>query len=164
MLDSDNDGNDNTIEKRLAALGVTLPEAPKAMGNFEPYLIEGNQLFISGQIAIDLSGNTMQGKLGDSVDIAQGQVAAKYCAIGILARAKAALKNINRIEKLIKLGAFVNATPDFTQHPAVVNGASDFMVQALGEQRGRHVRFAVGSASLPGNASVEIEAVFRIAQ
>lgn len=153
----------NDIEKNLAQLGITLPESPKPMGNFLPYLIEGENLYISGQVSIDASGNILQGKLGETVDIADGQLAAKRCAIGVLARAKSALGDLNRIERLVKLGVFVNAAPDFSEHPKVANGASDFMVAVLGKDKGTHVRFAVGSASLPSNASVEIEAVFKIA-
>jgi len=150
------------IENRLESLGITLPDAPKPLGNFAPYLIDGEYLYISGQISIDLNGNIHRGKLGETATLEQGQIAAKWCAVGLLARAKAALGTLERIEKLIKLGAFVNAAPDFTDHPKVVNGASDFMVAALGEEKAKHVRFAVGSSSLPAGASVEIEAVFRI--
>lgn len=152
----------NNIEKRLNMLGVQLPDAPQPMGNFLPYLIEDSNLYLSGQVSIDLAGNILQGKLGETVTLADGQLAAKYCAIGLLARAKAALGDLNRIERLIKLGVFVNAVPDFSKHPAVANGASDFMVEVLGKEKGSHVRFAIGSASLPSNASVEIEAVFKI--
>jgi enamine deaminase RidA (YjgF/YER057c/UK114 family) len=150
------------VEQRLEELGVTLPAAPKAMGNFLPYLLDGPQLYISGQVSIDNDGKIIQGKLGKDVDLNTGQEAAKYCAIGLLARAKAALGDLDQIEKLVKLGAFVNATTDFTSHPQVVNGASDFMVNVLGKEKGSHVRFAVGSASLPSNAAVEIEALFKI--
>jgi enamine deaminase RidA (YjgF/YER057c/UK114 family) len=132
------------IEAQLESLGFTLPDAPKAMGNFAPSLIDESNLYISGQVSIDLNDKIIQGKLGDNLTLEQGQEAARYCAINLLARAKAALTNIDRIEKLVKLGAFVNATPDFSQHPQVVNGASDFMVNVLGKKKGRHVRFAVG--------------------
>ncbi|MCG8492187.1 MAG: RidA family protein [Sneathiellales bacterium] len=150
------------IETRLESLGITLPEAPKPLGNFAPYLIDGEFLYISGQISVDLGGNIHRGKLGETVSLEQGQVAAKWCAVGLLARAKAALGTLDRVEKLIKLGAFVNAIPDFIDHPKVVNGASDFFVEVLGPEKANHVRFAVGSSSLPAGAAVEIEAVFRI--
>lgn len=151
------------IEQSLKELGISLPDAPKPLGNFAPYLVDGNYLFISGQISVDLNGKILTGKLGATVTLEQGQEAARYCAIGILARAKAALGgDLDRIEKLLKLGAFVNATPDFSAHPKVVNGASDFMVQVMGPTMANHVRFAVGNASLPSNAAVEIEALFRI--
>jgi enamine deaminase RidA (YjgF/YER057c/UK114 family) len=152
----------NDIENNLEKLGIVLPKAANPMGNFVPYLIDGSNLYISGQVSIDAEGNIIQGKLGDVIDLKAGQEAAKFCAIGLLARAKAALGDLGRIERLIKLGAFVNSTSDFSNHPQVVNGASDFMVQILGQEKGRHVRFAVGSPSLPSNAAVEIEAVFKI--
>ncbi len=151
------------IDHALSELVIELPDAPKPLGNFAPYLIDGDYLYISGQISVDLDGKILTGKLGDDVSLEQGQIAARYCAIGILARAKAALDgDLDKIEKLLKLGAFVNATPDFAAHPKVVNGASDFMVQVMGHTRANHVRFAVGSGSLPSNAAVEIEALFRI--
>lgn len=152
----------NSIEKNLASLGVILPQAPRPLGNFAPYLVDGEFLYISGQISIAPDGRVIQGKLGQDIEIEQGIEAARCCGIGILARAKAAIGDLVRIERLIKLGGFVNAHPDFSEHPKVVNGASDFMVQALGPEKANHVRFAVGSASLPANAAVEIEAVFRI--
>ncbi|MGH1439703.1 MAG: RidA family protein [Cellvibrionaceae bacterium] len=152
----------NEIEKKLNELEVQLPEPRKPAGTFLPYLIEGSNLYISGQVSIDEAGNVIQGKLGQTLDLTEGQSAAKRCAIGVLAQAKAALGDLNRVERLVKLGAFVNAAPDFSGHPKVVNGASDFMVEVLGEEKGAHVRFAVGSSSLPSNAAVEIEAVFKI--
>ncbi|MGH1440638.1 MAG: RidA family protein [Cellvibrionaceae bacterium] len=152
----------NDIEQRLKALGIVLPEAPKPMGNFLSYLLEDTNLYVSGQVSIDNEGKVVRGKLGGTIDLAAGQQAAKYCAIGLLARTKAALGDLNRIEKLVKLGAFVNASPDFRDHPKVVNGASDFMVDVLGEKKGAHVRFAVGSSSLPSGAAVEIEALFKV--
>ncbi len=153
----------NRVESRLNELGVKLPEAPRPLGNFAPYLIDGEYLYISGQISVDVDGNVHRGKLGESATTEQGAEAARHCAIGLLARAKAAVGDLDRIEKLIKLGAFVNAIPAFGDHPKVVNGASDFMVQVFGPEIAEHVRFAVGSSSLPSNAMVEIEAVFRVA-
>lgn len=153
----------NDIEKNLAQLGIELPEAPKPMGNFLPYLIDGENLFISGQVSVDESGKLIQGRLGDTLSVSEGQLAAKYCAVGLLARAKAALGDLNRIDSVIKLGVFINASADFSEHPQVANGASDLMVAVLGKDKGMHVRFAVGSASLPSNASVEVEAMFKIA-
>ncbi|GAA6174428.1 RidA family protein [Sulfitobacter pacificus] len=150
------------VENRLSELGIEIPEPPRPLGNFAPYLIDGDYLYISGQISVDVAGNIQRGKLGQSATIEQGVEAARHCAIGLLARAKAALGDLDRIEKLLKLGAFVNAVPEFADHPKVVNGASDFMVEVFGSEVAEHVRFAVGSSSLPGNAMVEIEAVFRI--
>ena len=152
------------IEDNLKRLGITLPSPPKALGNFAPYLVDRDMLYISGQISADLDGKPITGKVGAQVSLERGTEAARYCAINLLARAKAAIGELDRIERLIKLGAFVYAEPEFTDHPKVVNGASDFMVEVLGTDRATHVRFAVGASSLPANASVEIEAVFRIRQ
>ncbi|MGR3622707.1 RidA family protein [Pseudophaeobacter sp.] len=152
-----------SVEQTLAGLGIELPPAPQPLGNFAPFLVDGDYLYISGQISSAPTGGIITGKLGQDLDIETGIKAARYCAIGILARAKAALGELDRIEKLIKLGAFVNASPDFGDHPKVVNGASDLMVQVFGPDKANHVRFAVGSPSLPSQAAVEIEAVFRIA-
>ncbi|WP_420412899.1 RidA family protein [Roseibium sp.] len=152
----------STIEESLAKHGIKLPPAPKALGNFAPYLVDAPYLYISGQISADLNGKPITGQIGGETTIEHGYQAARFCAINLLARAKAALGDLNRIERLIKLGAFVNAQPGFSQHPKVVNGASDFMTEVLGPEKAGHVRFAVGSSSLPSNASVEIEAVFRI--
>lgn len=154
----------NTIEENLQKLGVELPDAPQPMGNFLPYLIDDSMLYISGQVSIDSEGRLLHGRLGENVDLTTGQLASKYCAIGLLARAKSALGDLNRIERLIKLGVFINSTPDFSEQPKVANGASDFMVEVLGKEKGSHVRFAVGNASLPSNAMVEIEATFKINQ
>ena len=150
------------IEAALEKLGVTLPDAPQPLGNFAPYLVDGDQLYISGQISVNADGKVLTGALGDSVSWEQGYEAARFCAIGLLARARAAIGDLDRIEKLVKLGAFVNAVPGFADHPKVVNGASDFMVEVFGHDKANHVRFAVGSSSLPANASVEIEALLRI--
>nr|WP_319384903.1 RidA family protein [uncultured Roseibium sp.] len=152
----------NDIEASLARLGIVLPPAPSALGNFAPYLIDGSLLYLSGQISADLQGKPITGKIGSEQSVEHGYEAARTCAINLLARAKAALGDLGRIERLIKLGAFVNAVPDFAQHPKVVNGASDLMTEVLGREKANHVRFAVGSSSLPSNASVEVEAVFRL--
>lgn len=151
------------IEQRLTALGITLPDAPNPLGNFLPYLVDGNHLHISGQIALDAEGGVIAGQLGETLTVAQGVFAARQCAIGLLARAKAALDgNLDRIEALVKLGGFVNAASEFAEHPQVINGASDLMVDVLGSDRGAHARFAIGTPGLPANAAVEIEAMFRV--
>jgi enamine deaminase RidA (YjgF/YER057c/UK114 family) len=118
-------------------------------------------LFVSGQIARAADGKVATGKLGQSVGIEQGQAAARLCALNLLAQAKAALGSLDRIEQVVKLTGFVNATPDFKDQPQVVNGCSDLLVEVLGE-RGRHTRSAVGVASLPGDSSVEVEGIFRV--
>lgn len=152
----------STPETSLASLGLTLPETAKAAANYVPYVISGNQVFIAGQIPF-LNGEKMhQGKLGDNFSVEQGQEAARACALNVLAQAKAAVGgDWSKIIRCVRLGGFVNATPDFDQHPAVINGASDLIVGALGEA-GKHARAAVGVSSLPFGVAVEIDAVFEI--
>lgn len=151
------------IEKRLSDLGITLPAPSGAAGNYVPYVISGNQLFISGQVPLSPEGLKFQGKVGDAFSLEEGQEAAKLCVINILAQAKAACGgDLSRLNRCVKLGGFVNSTPDFDQQPAVINGASDLMVAVLGEA-GRHARTAVSAANLPFNVAVEIDAIFEIA-
>jgi enamine deaminase RidA (YjgF/YER057c/UK114 family) len=150
-----------TIEARLAELGITLPEAPNPVANYVPYAISGNLLFISGQVAKGADGKIVTGALGQDVDIDAGQAAARLCALNILAQAKAALGSLDRIVQVVRLTGFVNATPAFTDHPKVVNGASDLMVEVLGD-KGRHTRAAVGVSSLPLGSAVEVDATIAI--
>lgn len=151
-----------TIETRLAELGVTLPDAPAPAANYVPFVLTGNLVWVSGQISMDETG-LITGKLGADLDAAAGARAARTCAIALLAQLKAATGGeIDRLVRVVKLTGFVNSAPDFTDQPVVINGASDFLVEALGE-KGRHARSAVGTASLPKGVAVEIEAVFEIA-
>jgi enamine deaminase RidA (YjgF/YER057c/UK114 family) len=148
-------------EARLKALGLELPAAPPAVANYVPFLIAGDLLFISGQISKRADGTILTGLLARDATVTQGQEAARACALNILAQAKAALGSLERIVQVMRLTGFVAATSDFTDHPRVINGASDLVVDVLGD-RGRHTRAAVGVASLPLNASVEIDAIIRI--
>jgi len=150
-----------TIEARLAKLGITLPEAPNPVANYVPYAISGNLLFISGQISKGADGKIVTGALGNDVDVETGQKAARLCALNILAQAKAALGDLDRIVQVVRLTGFVNATAAFTDHPKVVNGASDLMVEVLGD-KGRHTRAAVGVSSLPLGSAVEVDATIAI--
>lgn len=151
----------SAIENRLAELGVTLPDAPAPAANYVPWVISGNTVYISGQISQDASG-MIKGKIGADLDIAAGAAAARACAISLLAQLKAATGgDIDRMARLVKLVGFVNSTVDFTDQPKVINGASDFMVEVLGD-KGRHARSAVSAASLPFGVAVEIEAIFEI--
>lgn len=152
----------DTIETRLQSLGVTLPEAAAPAANYVPFVITGNQLFVSGQIPMGPNGIEHVGKLGDTYSVEEGQAAAKLCAINLLAQAKAALGDLEKVARLVKIVGFVNSTGDFTEQPKVVNGASDFLVEAMGE-RGKHARSAVSAASLPFGVAVEVEAIFEIA-
>lgn len=153
----------NSVEQRLASLGIVLPPAPAAVANYVPTCLAGDLLFVSGQISRTGGGETITGKLGGGVDIALGREAARVCALNILAQAKAALGSLDRIGRIVKLTGFVNATAAFKDHPQVVNGASDLLVEILGD-KGRHTRSAVGVAGLPLDAAVEIEAIIAVAK
>lgn len=149
------------IEAKLATLGVTLPDAPAPAANYVPFVVDANTVYVSGQISSGPDG-LITGKLGADVSIEDGAAAARSCAISLLAQLKVACGgDIDRLDRVIKLTAFVNSTADFTEQPKVVNGASDFLVEALGD-KGRHARSAVSAASLPLGVTVEIEAIFAI--
>ncbi|MCV0428794.1 MAG: RidA family protein [Roseibium sp.] len=143
-----------TIEARLNDLGITLPEAAAPAANYVP-------LFVSGQLPMQDGKIQITGKLGGELDIDAGKAAAKLCAINLLAQAKAATGNLEKVSRLVKIVGFVNSTGDFGDQPQVINGASDFLVEAMGD-KGRHARSAVSAASLPFGAAVEIEAIFEI--
>ncbi len=150
-----------TIETRLAELGITLPDAAAPLANYVPFVVVGNIVHVSGQISQNASGQ-IKGKIGADMDVAQGAEAAKYCAISLLAQAKKACGgDLSRLVRLVKLVGFVNSTPEFTDQPKVINGASDFMVAVLGDA-GRHARSAVSAVSLPFGVAVEIEGIFEI--
>ncbi|GGB58697.1 hypothetical protein GCM10011316_33460 [Roseibium aquae] len=150
-----------TIAARLAALGVDLPKAAAPAANYVPFVQTGNQLFVSGQLPMGPDGLAYKGKLGADVSVEQGQAAAKLCAIHLLAQAQAALGDLEKVARLVKIVGFVNSTAEFENQPQVINGASDFLVEAMGD-KGRHARSAVSAASLPFGAAVEIEAVFEV--
>lgn len=150
-----------TIESRLAELGVALPDAPAPAANYVAFVQSGSLVHVSGQIAMDADG-PVKGKLGDTMTVDQGAAAARLCAISLLAQLKAACDgDLDRLVRVVKLTGFVNSTPDFTDQPKVINGASDFMVETLGES-GRHARSAVSAAALPLGVAVEIEGLFEI--
>ncbi|MGE3918418.1 MAG: RidA family protein [Hyphomicrobiaceae bacterium] len=150
------------IEGRLQTMGLSLPGAPAPVANYVPTVEVGGLLFISGQVSRKADGSMITGRLGAGLDAAAGREAAKVCALNLLAQAKAALGSLDRIARVVKLTGFVNSDPSFNQQPQVVNGASDFLVELLGDN-GRHSRSAVGVAALPGDAAVEIEAIFAVA-
>ena len=149
------------IEARLKALDLVLPETKGVLGSYVPFLHLGGQLFISGQLPLVEGKVAVAGKVGAELDTAQGQEAARLCALNILTQAKAALRDLDRIVQLLRLNGFVNAAPGFADHPKVLNGASDLMVKILGN-KGLHTRIAVGCASLPLNAAVEVDAIFAV--
>lgn len=149
------------IEARLKGLGFELPAAPPAVANYVPFVVSGDLLFVSGQLSKASDGTLVTGKLGDSLTVEDGYRAAQLSALNVLAQAKAALGELARVGQVLRLSGFVAATAAFTDHPKVVNGASDLVAQALGEA-GRHSRIAVGVPSLPMDAAVEVDAVIRI--
>ncbi|MBL3703607.1 RidA family protein [Sulfitobacter sp. BDSS02] len=150
-----------SIESRLAELGVTLPDAPAPAANYVPYVQTGDIVYVSGQISQDANG-PVKGKLGADLGAEEGAAAAKLCAISLLAQVRAACGgDLDRLVRVVKLTGFVNSTADFTDQPKVINGCSDFMVEALGDP-GRHARSAVSAASLPLGVAVEIEGIFQI--
>ncbi|MEP1354402.1 MAG: RidA family protein [Tateyamaria sp.] len=150
-----------SIAARLADLGVTLPDAPAPAANYVPFVQIGDIVYVSGQISNGADG-LIKGKLGADMEVEAGAAAAKTCAISLLAQVKAACGgDIDRLVRVVKLTGFVNSTADFTQQPQVINGASDFLVEALGDA-GRHSRSAVSAASLPLGVAVEIEGIFQI--
>lgn len=151
-----------TAEQRLAALGIELPKAAAPAANYVPFMRTGNFLFTAGQLPLKAGHLIATGLLGQDLDATKGQEAARQCAINILAQAKAALGDLEDIAKIVKITVFVASTPDFTTQHLVANGASDLLVAVLGD-RGKHARSAVGVASLPLNAPVEIEAIIEVA-
>ncbi|NRA31117.1 MAG: RidA family protein [Parvularculaceae bacterium] len=150
-----------TIDEKLAERGLTLPKAAPPLASYVPYIQSRNLIFISGQLPFQ-DGNIVQGRLGENMSVENGAKAAEACALGIVAQIKAALNgDFGRIRDLVKLEGFVACTPDFTDHPEVVNGASDLMAD-LFCQRGQHCRTAVGVPSLPRGAAVEVAAIFSV--
>lgn len=148
-------------EEKLAQLGVTLPDAPAPAANYVPFVQVGDIVYVSGQISQGPDG-LITGKLGDTVSVEDGAAAARTCAISLLAQVKAACGgDLDRLVRAVKLTGFVNSTPDFTDQPKVINGASDFLVEALGDA-GRHARSAVSAGALPLGVAVEIEGIFQI--
>jgi enamine deaminase RidA (YjgF/YER057c/UK114 family) len=151
-----------TVEKKLAAQGIVLHEPPSPVANYVGFVRTGNLLFISGQVCFDPQGKLIaKGKLGAGVTVEQGNAAARGCAINLLAQVKAALGDLDKVVRVVRLGGFVNSAPDFLDGPKVLNGASDLMVAAFGD-KGRHARTTVGVASLPADAAVEVEGVFEV--
>lgn len=146
------------IEARLVELGIELPQAAAAVANYVPYVIDGGQVWIAGQVPFWNGAVKYTGSVGDAVSLDDAVDAARVCALNILAQAKAALGDLDRVTRIVKLGGFVNAVPGFTDHPKVINGASDLMVEIFGD-KGMHARSAVGAAGLPLGVPVEIDAV-----
>ena len=150
------------IDARLQELDIDLPDAPAPAANYVPFVISGNLVFVAGQIPFTGGEIKHNGKVGSDYSVAEGKDIARICALNIIAQVKAACGgDLDRVVRCVKLGGFVNCADDFTQHPEVVNGASDLMVEVFGDA-GRHARFAVGSNALPRGVPVEVDAVFEI--
>jgi enamine deaminase RidA (YjgF/YER057c/UK114 family) len=151
-----------TAEKKLSELGIVLPTPASPVANYIPFTRVGALLFISGQICLDAGGNLVaKGKLGRGVSIEDGQKAARACAINVLAQVKAALEDLDKVKRVVRLGGFINCDPSFLDGPKVMNGASDLMVAVLGD-KGRHARTTVGVAVLPSDAAVEVDGIFEV--
>jgi enamine deaminase RidA (YjgF/YER057c/UK114 family) len=150
------------IDARLKELGITLPEAPMPAANYVPFVRSGSLIFVAGQIPLEGGKPQFIGKLGQNFKIEDGQKAARLCALNVIAQVRAALGgNLDEVRRCVRVGGFVNATPDFTDHPQVINGASDVIVQIFGDA-GKHARAAVGTSSLPRGVATEVEAVFEV--
>jgi len=150
------------IEQKLESLGITLQNPRTPMANYVGFVRTGNLLFVSGQVCFDAEGKLIaKGKLGGGVSIEQGQAAARGCGINLLAQVKAALGDLDKVVRVVRLGGFINSAPDFLDGPKVLNGASDLMVEVFGD-KGRHARTTVGVASLPADAAVEVDALFEV--
>jgi len=154
---------DRTVEQRLTDMGVELPKPAAPAANYIPFVTTGNMIFVSGQITM-LDGELQYlGKVGDTLSTDDGYKAARICAINLIAQVKeACFGDLDRVTQVIKLGGFVNCTPDFTDQPKVINGASDLIAEAFGDA-GKHARFAVGASSLPLGVAVEVDGIFEIA-
>ncbi len=151
----------SAIEARLAELGITLPDVAAPAANYVPFVQVGDMVYISGQISQNANGLIL-GKLGQDMDTDAGAAAARTCGISLLATVKAACGgDLDRLVRVVKLTGFVNSTGDFTEQPKVINGCSDFLVEALGD-KGRHSRSAVSAGALPLGVAVEIEGIFQI--
>jgi enamine deaminase RidA (YjgF/YER057c/UK114 family) len=150
------------IERKLASLGITLPTPATPMANYVPFVRSGNLLTLSGQLCFDLDGRLVaKGQLGGAVSVENGQQAARACAINLLAQLKAALGDLDKVDRVLRLGGFINSAPGFTDGAKVMNGASDLMVEVFGD-KGRHARSTIGVAALPADAAVEVEGQFEV--
>src|SRR6202162_2864844 len=151
-----------TVENKLKELGITLTEPAKPIANYVPFVRSGNMLTVSGQVCLDGDGKLVaKGQLGAGVSIEDGQKAARACAVNLLAQVKAALGDLDKVVRVVRLGGFINCAPGFVDGPKVMNGASDLMVEVFGE-KGKHARSTVGVSALPADAAVEVEGLFEV--
>ena len=150
-----------TIEKKIKSLGLSLPEPKDPVGSYVASKVVGNLLFISGKGPLKNDGNYIKGKLGYDLTIEQGYEAARITAINLISTVKASVGDLKKVKRVLKVTGMVNAAPNFTDHPKVVNGCSDLIVKVFGD-RGKHTRAAVGMGSLPSNIAVEIDMILEV--
>ncbi|TWR26041.1 RidA family protein [Mucilaginibacter achroorhodeus] len=152
----------NSAEQNFKETGLSLPPAPKPLGVYKPCLIDGKYLYLSGHGTVQDDGSLIIGRVGDTIDMENGKLAARQVGLAMLATIKENLGSLDRIKRVIKVLGMVNCTPDFERHPYIINGASELFAQVWGEENGIGVRSAVGMGSLPDNIPVEIEALFEL--
>ncbi len=154
----------SAVDKRLMELGIVLPSPGAPGGNYVPFVVTGDLVFMAGQVARSEGRMAYAGKVGREISVERGQAAARLCALNLLAQLKVACNgDLDRVVRCVRLGGFVNCAPDFKDQPKVVNGASDLMIEVFGE-RGKHARTAVGVAALPSDSAVEVEAIFLLSR
>ncbi len=149
------------IEEVLKKNNIEIPKAPDPVGNYVAYNIVNNLIYISGQLPIDKNGNLIKGKIGKNLNIEEGKKAAQYCILNALGHLQKATGDLNKVKKCVKITGYINCDPSFTEHPKLLNAASDILVQIFGE-KGKHSRVVIGASSLPLDAAVEIETIFEI--
>lgn len=152
----------NSAEQNFKETGLSLPPAPKPLGVYKPYLIDGNYLYLSGHGTVQDDGSLIVGRIGDTIDMENGKLAARQVGLAMLATIRENLGSLDRVKRVIKVLGMVNCTPDFERHPYIINGASELFAKVWGEENGIGVRSAVGMGSLPDNIPVEIEAMFEL--
>jgi enamine deaminase RidA (YjgF/YER057c/UK114 family) len=152
----------NTPEENFAALGLTLPPAPKPLGVYKPLLIDGNHCYVSGHGTVQEDGSLIRGRIGETMTMEEGKLAARQVGLAILSTLKSNLGSLDKIKRVIKVLGMVNCSSDFEQHPFIINGCSELFAAVWGNENGIGVRSAVGMGSLPGNIPVEIEVLFEL--
>jgi enamine deaminase RidA (YjgF/YER057c/UK114 family) len=151
-----------TPEEQLATLKIKLPAPPKIGGVYQPVVVSGDLAYVSGHVSRDAEGKLITGRVGADLTLDQGRAAARAVGLSILATLRDKLGSLDRVERLVKSLGFVNAAPDFTQHPQVINGYSELMAEVFGPDKGVGTRSALGAGSLPSNCAVEVEAIFQL--
>ena len=151
-----------SVEKKLSELNFSLPVLPPSKGVYKKCLIIDKLLYVSGHVSVDNDGSYIKGKLGKDISDDAGKVAARQCGLAILSSVKEQFGDLDKIKRVVKIFGMVNSTPDYENHPVIINGCSELYVQLWGEENGKGARSAVGMGSLPGNVAVEIEAIFEL--